>query len=87
MNDPKPKVLKLTTGLIHESRFYYKLQRGKQYGPSVLDQICAAQTADEIHANLLSAMTHTAASPATKRKWKKAAEKRLAQLRVAALVR
>jgi len=53
---------------------------------SILDHIRSAKTGKELHSNLLRALKLDA-SQKTRRKWKKAAEQRLGDLRAQSIVR
>lgn len=62
--------------------FYRRLMRGKRYGLSVLDMIARAHTPEEAYGLVIdAAKTHSHASPATRRRWKKAADARAEELR------
>jgi hypothetical protein len=71
----------------HLNRFYRNLDRSHHYGPSILERFRRSRSEKEIHDNLLRALAEVPASASTKRKWKKAAEQRLGELRAATIVR
>ena len=50
--------------------------------PSILDRIRNASSVEELRINMLKVLTETDANSATKRKWREAADRRAAQLKV-----
>ena len=82
----RPAVRQVTTADVHIERFYRPIMKSLQpRKPSVLEQLRAAKTVEELQVIVGDSLVLRASSD-TRRKWRELAEARISQLRVQVLV-